>query len=144
VSELYKLGELHAKTDRELVQLIKNKLDVALGLVRKILDCVDNPASAEEYRRRAEREYTNAAYLLHLVYNMTEGDRRILESKLAYVRKMLDTPYGSRVIPNQTEIAELARALWRARGCPDGSPDEDWYRAEQELTAQGESLFVAA
>lgn len=24
---------------------------------------------------------------------------------------------------------------WQARGCPEGSPEEDWFRAEQELTA---------
>ena len=34
---------------------------------------------------------------------------------------------------DQQEIAELAYELWHARGCPDGSPDEDWFRAEQEL-----------
>jgi len=27
-------------------------------------------------------------------------------------------------------IAELAYYLWRERGCPNGSPEEDWYRAE--------------
>jgi hypothetical protein len=27
-------------------------------------------------------------------------------------------------------IVELAYYLWRERGCPDGSPEEDWYKAE--------------
>jgi hypothetical protein len=31
------------------------------------------------------------------------------------------------------EVAELAYQLWILRGCPDGSPDEDWLRAEEEL-----------
>jgi hypothetical protein len=31
------------------------------------------------------------------------------------------------------EIAELAHRLWQARGCPDGSPEEDWNRAVAEL-----------
>jgi len=31
------------------------------------------------------------------------------------------------------ETAELALELWRARGCPEGSPDEDWHRAVVEL-----------
>jgi hypothetical protein len=30
-------------------------------------------------------------------------------------------------------IAELAYYLWRERGCPDGSPEEDWYKAELML-----------
>ena len=31
------------------------------------------------------------------------------------------------------EIARLAYTLWQERGCPDGSPDDDWNRAEQQL-----------
>ena len=31
------------------------------------------------------------------------------------------------------EIARLAHALWQERGCPHGSPDEDWRRAEEEV-----------
>jgi len=29
-----------------------------------------------------------------------------------------------------TAIAELAYRLWEERGCPQGSPEEDWYQAE--------------
>jgi len=31
------------------------------------------------------------------------------------------------------QVASLAYALWEQRGCPEGSPEEDWFRAEQEL-----------
>jgi hypothetical protein len=34
---------------------------------------------------------------------------------------------------NQEEIAALAHALWQARGCPDGSSEDDWYQAKREL-----------
>jgi hypothetical protein len=34
------------------------------------------------------------------------------------------------------EISALAHELWRARGCPEGSSDEDWFRATQELQAR--------
>lgn len=37
--------------------------------------------------------------------------------------------------PDQDQIAALAYALWEARGCPEGSPEDDWFQAEQELTA---------
>jgi hypothetical protein len=37
-------------------------------------------------------------------------------------------------IPDSQQIASLAYALWQARGCPEGSPEEDWLKAEQELT----------
>lgn len=36
--------------------------------------------------------------------------------------------------PNKREeIAKLAYAYWEARGCPLGSPEEDWLQAEREL-----------
>lgn len=31
------------------------------------------------------------------------------------------------------EIATLAHELWQARGCPEGSPEEDWYHAAEQL-----------
>jgi len=36
-------------------------------------------------------------------------------------------------VPANEDIANLAFALWQARGCPFGSPEEDWFRAEAEL-----------
>jgi hypothetical protein len=37
------------------------------------------------------------------------------------------------------DIAILAHALWRGRGCPEGSPEQDWFQAAQELRARAES-----
>jgi len=39
------------------------------------------------------------------------------------------------VAPSREQIAALAYLYWEARGCQGGSPEEDWLRAEQELTA---------
>ena len=33
------------------------------------------------------------------------------------------------------QIAAIARDLWRARGCPAGSPERDWFEAEEILKA---------
>jgi Protein of unknown function (DUF2934) len=38
--------------------------------------------------------------------------------------------------PSREEIAALAYTFWEARGYQDGSPDEDWLRAEQELKSR--------
>ncbi len=46
--------------------------------------------------------------------------------------KTLEAP-GQRHTPRTEEIAALARELWHARGCPEGSPEEDWYEAERQL-----------
>ncbi len=31
------------------------------------------------------------------------------------------------------EIAALAYEFWMQRGCPIGSPEEDWFRAEEQI-----------
>jgi Protein of unknown function (DUF2934) len=52
---------------------------------------------------------------------------------------VMASPSGSSVPMDTTEpigsqeIAALAYQYWQARGCPDGSPEEDWFRAEREL-----------
>lgn len=33
------------------------------------------------------------------------------------------------------DIAILAYRLWQERGCPVGSPEEDWFKAEELLAA---------
>lgn len=47
-----------------------------------------------------------------------------------------ELPAGSSEIrPTHEDIAALAYAQWQENGCPEGSHEEDWLRAEQELTA---------
>ena len=33
------------------------------------------------------------------------------------------------------EVAIMAYQLWELRGCPYGSPDDDWYEAERRIKA---------
>ena len=35
--------------------------------------------------------------------------------------------------PSEQEVAELAYQRWVERGCPIGSPEEDWFAAWQQL-----------
>jgi hypothetical protein len=35
--------------------------------------------------------------------------------------------------PGREEIAQLAEKYWAERGWPEGSPEQDWLRAEKEL-----------
>lgn len=37
------------------------------------------------------------------------------------------------VKPGREEIARLAEKYWAERGRPEGSPEQDWLRAEREL-----------
>jgi len=34
--------------------------------------------------------------------------------------------------PMHEEICALAYSLWEARGCPEGTPEEDWFKAETQ------------
>ena len=34
---------------------------------------------------------------------------------------------------NGSEVAAVAYRLWQQRGCPEGSPEEDWFLAEREV-----------
>lgn len=40
------------------------------------------------------------------------------------------------------EIVLLAYSNWEARGCPYGSPEEDWFRAERDLHQKVDSAGV--
>jgi uncharacterized protein YjbJ (UPF0337 family) len=35
--------------------------------------------------------------------------------------------------PQHEDIARLAYQIWQQRGCPIGTPEEDWFRAEEEI-----------
>jgi len=37
------------------------------------------------------------------------------------------------------DIASLAHQLWVARGCPEGSPEIDWFEAAEQLRARSYS-----
>jgi Protein of unknown function (DUF2934) len=37
------------------------------------------------------------------------------------------------VAPSHADIAARAYELWQAKGCPEGSGEEDWHRAAEEL-----------
>jgi hypothetical protein len=35
--------------------------------------------------------------------------------------------------PERTSIGELAYRIWQARGCPEGTAEQDWLDAEKQL-----------
>ena len=46
--------------------------------------------------------------------------------------------------PMQQQIAMRAYELWQERGCALGTPETDWFRAEQELTKPESGLSRVA
>ena len=49
-------------------------------------------------------------------------------------------PDSSAPAPGREEIELLAYRYWQERGCPAGCPEEDWYRAERELTSRSSTI----
>ena len=45
-------------------------------------------------------------------------------------------PATLKATPNATDTAALAYQLWMERGCPIGSDQEDWFRAEAILSGK--------
>ncbi len=42
------------------------------------------------------------------------------------------------------EIAETAYLLWRERGCPEGSAEQDWFEAREHLREKTNSAAAQA
>ena len=141
-----KFDKLRIKTEMQLVRLINAELDLGIRDARQALKSVDTRAIVEECHRRAKRACVTAVRLIPLVAEITEDEQNRVESKLNRLQRMLEAlaPIGSKPTPAEDEIAALARAVWEARGCPEGLPEEDWFRAERALKAQRESHAVCA
>jgi hypothetical protein len=140
-SEPTKFDKLRIKTEMQLVQLIKIELDLGIQDARQALKCADTWPVREACSRRANRAYAKATRLLPLVVEISEDERSRVESRLEHLQRMLEalSAIGSTLTPTEDEIATLARAVWEARGCPEGLPEENWLRAERALKAQRES-----
>jgi hypothetical protein len=73
-----------------------------------------------------------------------ESSRQGLEhSNKAYLHSQEEhektrTGQGAKVIAHDKErdIAALAYELWQGRCCPEGSPEEDWFHAVEELRSR--------
>jgi hypothetical protein len=132
---LCRFDELRIKTDKQLLQVVHNALDLGICEARQALRSADNRALAQHHYRRAKRAYAEASHLISLGDAITEEQGR---ARLEHLREMLEglSVLSSTPAPTGEHIPTLARALWKARGCPEGSPQDDWFRAERALQSQ--------
>ena len=72
--ESAKLAELRAKTDRDLVKMVASRIERGLRAESEV---------------RREQAYDEAAMLLHAVGGLPQGDRLVLEARLAELRLSL-------------------------------------------------------
>lgn len=86
---------------------------------------------AAQAHRVAQKHETDDATTSH------EHSRQALELSQAADELTREVAVGPDAIAfGHDEIATLAYEFWQARGCPYGSPKEDWIRAERELRAR--------
>jgi hypothetical protein len=135
MTERSKFDDLRLKTDRQLLQLASTELDLGIRDAHQALEYAENWASAERHYLLAERALAQASRLIRLAGDIRDDERGRVESSLEHLREMLEglSALGSASAPAGDKTPALARALWKARGCPEGAPEEDWLRAERAL-----------
>ena len=139
-----RFDELRIKTDQQLIHVINHAVALGIGEARRALYSAGGWAVAEDHYRRAQRIHFEAALLIPLAGKIGEEERRWWESKLEQLGEMLDglaileAAAMRTAVPDQAvnDISALARALWKARGCPEGTAEDDWFSAEKALHLQ--------
>jgi len=143
MSEMFRFDELTHKTDRQMVRLITKELDRGIQSAQNALISLGTRASIERDCVVARKAFAEIARLIPLAGEIPVEDRSRIEPGLQHLREMVDglAVLGSR--PNRDDVPVLARALWKARNCREGSPEEDWFRAERTLNTVRSSFSSA-
>jgi Protein of unknown function (DUF2934) len=96
----------------------------------------NNGSHYENHQRAAELH--DAAAHAHRVAEAQGNSRQALEHSQEAHRhtQAAATAVHGIAAFGHDDIATLAHELWKARGCPDGSPDEDWFRAAEMLRSR--------
>lgn len=128
---MIKFDELRLKTDQQLMRLADRELDLGICYAQRALKTAGSAALADHYYLTAKTSHAEAALLLSLA----RQSRQDTAARLKGLGNMLEalSASGATSIPTRDDIAALAAAMWRARGRPEGSPEEDWFRAERAL-----------
>jgi len=78
---------------------------------------------------RADRQAIDAA-LLELEKSRVEYNHR-RDAVAQTLLPMLGSSSSDAVQPRTNRVSELAQLRWELEGRPEGTADEDWYRAEE-------------
>jgi hypothetical protein len=92
-----------------------------------------NAASAAPARRKTAAPRTRATAKPAAMLTQTASEEGVATSVVSAVSEAARTEY----LPSHEEIAALAYTYWEERRYADGSPDQDWLRAETKLRQRG-------
>lgn len=99
-----------------VVKKTRKKAEAVPVAVKPIEKALVKPAKAAAPRRKTTAKVAE----------------QLPNTSIAQLADAVETP----VVFSAREIEERAYLSWIERGCPMGSPEEDWYRAERELIAR--------
>jgi Protein of unknown function (DUF2934) len=92
-----------------------------------------DPAEAEKALLRVERA--------HLAYNHARDTLAAFLMSAENSRALLAIPEGARRERNR--VKDIAELLWELAGKPQGSADDDWYRAERVVRHVGAAAYCS-
>src|SRR5215472_15171877 len=91
MGKLSKFDELRLKTDKELVLLLNNDVELGLAAARAALNCIDDLSSAVRNYAKAKKSHAEVSRLLPLAYEIASDERARLELRLDQLARMLET-----------------------------------------------------
>jgi len=104
-----------------------------------------NPASTTAAAVEAvsvDTENATAALVTPVAEEAVVATPAVAEAPAVETAVVVEAPVNGNGHHHTTEqIAKMAYFFWQQRGCPIGSADEDWLRAERELS-QGKAAYA--
>jgi Protein of unknown function (DUF2934) len=116
----------------ELSEFLKSELTACVTFASHaaIMRRTGNQELAEQAVANAEKSYTALLPFLSdsaRSQGLTAEQLEEFRAQLERIRNTLDD------LEKVGRIAVLAYEFWRQRGCPIGTPEQDWFRAEREI-----------
>jgi hypothetical protein len=120
------------ESGRELAEFLKNELAACVAFVKlgATMRKTGNQELVDQAITNAEKSYATLLPFLSDSTRSTGLKAEELEefrTQLERIRNSLDD------LERVRRIGALAYQFWQERGCPHGTPEEDWFRAEREI-----------
>lgn len=88
--------------------------------------------SSHEGQRHAAELRDSPAHVAEMNSQVRMAETQPVQQRSVYAHHNGQNDHGVAIFGHD-QIAELAHQLWVARGCPEGSPEVDWFQAAKEL-----------
>jgi hypothetical protein len=120
------------ESGRELAEFLKNELAACVAFVKlgATMRKTGSQELVDQAITNAEKSYATLVPFLSDSTRSTGLKAEELEefrAQLERIRNSLDD------LGRVRRIAVLAYQFWQERGCPHGTSEEDWFRAEREI-----------